>query len=566
MPRERMILATPRHNRSGGTPISPKRQRTSSASRRRRTQSATRTYRLLFAAVTVTLTWMVLYTIVRMTTVVAQGYTVLDAVLATLLIGAEFFLMFHGVGYFSSVVKSARREAFAPRILFAQPATTPVAVLVAAFNEAEDVLDETLAAIRAMDYPALNVYLLDDSTKEECRDAARRLAARYGAHLRLRINRAGYKAGAINDLLPELTETYIAILDADQRPVQAWLKDVIPLMEQNPKLAMVQAPQVYINLEGSPVAECSRFQQAIFFEYICEGKAYSNAIYCCGSNVVLRRDALLSVKVMVGDRPNYFDETTVTEDFATSVQLHAKGWQTEYVNEPYVLGMGPETLPAYYTQHMRWSMGSLAVGLRVLGMMFRTPKMLTPVQWWEYLLSGTYYFVGFANMIFMFAPAAFILGGVTPLHTQSNLYLMFFVPYILFTMNLFLFGMKLRRYPLGGIWLATALSFATSWTYAKAGVVALFGLKRAFAVTPKGVGGAIPLRRMPAEVALLALNVVTAVIGFYHLVVFGPDVSYVVTTVWATYHAILMSTIVIYFNRPVQIRQGPLVFQRVQAA
>lgn len=523
---------------------------------------ADKTYRLLFAAVALTLTSMVVYVAVRLSTVVADGYTPMEAVLAGLLLIAEFFLMFHGIGYFWSAVKASKRDATARPDIFSPPVSVPVAVLVAAFNESEDVLDQTLAAIRAMDYPNINLYLLDDSTREECRAAAHRLAARYHANLRLRINRAGYKAGAINDVLPELTEKYVAILDADQRPIQAWLKDVLPRMEQNDKLAMVQAPQVYVNTEGLPVAQASRFQQAIFFEYICEGKAYSNAIYCCGSNVVLRRDALMSVEVMVDGRRNFFDETSVTEDFATSVRLHAKGWETDYVNQPYVLGMGPETLAAYFTQHMRWSMGSLGVGLRVLRMLFKNPRMLTPQQWWEYLLSGTYYFVGFANLIFIVAPVAFILGGMRPLHTNSDLYLLFFIPYILFTMNLFFFGMKLRKYPILGIWLASALSFSTTWTYAKAGIVALFGLKRAFAVTPKGVGGAIPLRRMPAELALFSLNACASLVGLYHLIFVDLDVSYIVTTIWATYHAVLMSPLLFYFNRPVNVAHGPLVFQR----
>jgi cellulose synthase (UDP-forming) len=528
---------------------------------------AEKTYRVLFGAVAITLSSMVVYITVRLSTVVADGYTPAEAVLAAMLLSAEFFLMFHGVGYFWSAVKASRRDATAKPDIFAKPASVPVAVLVAAFNESEDVIDETLAAIRAMDYPNINLFLLDDSTRDDCREAAHRLAARYNAHLRLRVDRAGYKAGAINDVLPELTEKYVAILDADQRPVQAWLKDVIPMLEANDKLAMVQAPQVYVNLEGLPVAQAARFQQAIFFEYICEGKAYSNAIYCCGSNVVLRRDALMSVEVVVDGRRHFFDETSVTEDFATSVRLHAKGWQTDYVNQPYVLGMGPETLPAYFTQHMRWSMGSLGVGLRVLRMLFKSPRMLTPAQWWEYLLSGTYYFVGFANLIFMAAPVAFILGGIRPLHTDTDLYLMFFIPYILFTMNLFFFGMKLRHYPIRGIWLASALSFSTTWTYARAGIVALFGLKRAFAVTPKGVGsGAVPLRRMPAELILFSLNACASLVGIYHLMFVELDVSYVVTTIWATYHAVLMSTLLFYFNRPVRIAHGPLVFARASLA
>lgn len=518
------------------------------------------TFQLLFAATTITIVSMVIYLVVRLPTVALDGVSPIEAVVAVLLLSAELFLMFHAVGYFSSAVKAAKRKAHAVPALFVRPSSQPVAVLVAAFNEPEDVLDQTLAAIRAMDYPAVHLYLLDDSTGEDCRLAGQRLAARYGATLKQRTNRAGYKAGAINDLLLELDEEFVALLDADQRPTEAWLKDVIPMFDRRPDLAMIQAPQVYVNLAGLPVAEAAAFQQAIFFEYICEGKAFSNAIFCCGSNVVLRRQALLSIEVQVGGRRHFFDETTVTEDFATSLRMHAKGWTTDFINEPYVLGMGPETLPAYFTQHMRWSMGSMAVGLTVLRMTFTNPRLLTPGQYWEYLLSGSYYFVGWANLVFMFAPIAFLLFGIRPVRTESDLYMVFFVPYIFFTMNLFFFGMKLRGYPVRGVWLASALSFASTWTYAKAAVVAVFGLKRAFAVTPKGVGGRVPITNMPVEAALFAVNVLAAGVGMWHLAFVGVETAFVVTTLWATYHAILLSTLFFHFNRPVHIAAQDTMF------
>ncbi len=524
------------------------------------------TYHLLFAATALTIVSMVVYLAVRLPTVTWRDVTFGEALLGVLLLSAELFLMFHAVGYFASVVKASKRQAHTAPLLFVRPSTEPVAVLVAAFNEPEDVLDQTLAAIRAMDYPAVHLYLLDDSTKEECRVASRRLAARYGAVLKQRTNRAGYKAGALNDLLPELDEAYVALLDADQRPTEAWLKDVMPMFDRRPGIAMIQTPQVYVNVAGLPVAEAARFQQAIFFEYICEGKAFSNAIFCCGSNVVFRRAALLSIEVNVDGRRQFFDETTVTEDFATSVRLHAKGWTTDYINEPYVLGMGPETLPAYFTQHMRWSMGSMAVGLKVAWMALTQPRLLTPGQYWEYLLSGSYYFVGWANLVFMFAPIAFLLFGIRPVRTDSALYVIFFVPYILFTMNLFFFGMKLRKYPVRGIWLASALSFASTWTYAKAAVIAVMGLKRAFAVTPKGVGGRVPLTHLPVEAGLFAVNVLAAGVGAWHLAFVGVDIAYVVTTLWATYHAILLSTLFFHFNRPVEIVKQDAMFVDEQRA
>jgi len=521
----------------------------------------------LLGMTAVTLVLMTSYICVRALTLIGPGYTAADATMAALLIGAEIFLCTHGVGYFLSVAKSERSHQLAVPALFANgSALPPVAVLIAAFNESPDVLEETLASVRAMDYPALHVYLMDDSTRPECQEGAARVAAVYGATLVHRTNRAGYKAGAINDLLPRLDEPYIALLDADQRPLEAWLKDLIPYMEAHGDLAFVQSPQVYVNTEGLPVAEAAKHQQAVFFEYLCEGKAHSNAMFCCGSNAIMRREALLSVGCVVKGRQHYFDETSVTEDFATSFRMHAHGWRTAYINEPYVVGMGPETLPAYFTQQMRWAMGTLAVGLKVMRQLISNPRQLRAGQWWEYLVSGTYYFVGFANLIFMMAPILFMAFDIRPLRTQSHLYLVFFVPYIVFTMNLFFLGMWLRHYSIRGIWLATALSFSTFWIYIKAAIVALFGLKRAFGVTPKGVGGSIPVTHMLPELALFTGNLVTALWGLYKMATVGIGTSYVMNTVWSSYHAALLSTLFLYYNRPVTIAARRRLFEPAAAA
>lgn len=509
---------------------------------------------------------MAAYVAVRLTTIpFDSSFGPADRILAFCLLWAELFLCLHGVGYFTSVLKAARRERRGVPWLFARRSEAPVAVLIASFNESESVLAETIASTLAMDYPRFSVYLLDDSTKAESREGAARLADAFGITLVTRTNRAGYKAGAINDVLPALTEPYVAILDADQRPLTTWLRDIVPLLEENASLAFVQVPQVYVNTHGLPVARAAAYQQAVFFEYICEGKSDSNAMFCCGSNVVLRREALLSVETLVDGRRHYFDETSVTEDFATTVRLHAAKWRTAYVNRRYVVGMGPETLPAYFTQQMRWAMGTLGVGLRVLRQLFSNPRQLTAGQWWEYLLSGSYYFVGFATFIFMLAPVLFVAFDVRPLRSETGLYLLFFVPYIVFTMNLFFFGMALRNYSLKGVWLASALSFATFRTYMQAGIVAVFGLKRAFGVTPKGVGGAIPLLKLWPEVLMLLANIATAAYGFFWLTRYGFEIAYAVNTFWATYHSILLSTLFVHFNRPVSIPAHQPLFEPVTA-
>lgn len=520
-------------------------------------------YRLLLLGTLISASLMIGYMTSRVLgLLVSTGFSHLDLVMAFLLLAGETFMAVHAFGYFGNIVKSQRRQALADPVFFSPVIWPEIDVLVTSFNESEDVLEQTLASARAMDYAAANFYLLDDSTNPECREGAERVAGHYGFTFVHRTNRAGFKAGAINDVIPHLTAPYIALLDADQRPLTSWLKEIMPFVESDPRLALVQSPQIYENYEGLPVCEAATYQQAVWFNYICEGKAHSNAVFCCGSNCVLRREALLDVRAVHNGRDCYFDESSVTEDFATTYKLHLRGWKSDYVNHMYASGMGPETLPAYFVQQMRWAMGTMFQTRRWMKDLWRNPRAMTAVQWWEYFISCTYYFVGYANFIFMIAPICFILFDIRPLRTDAKTYLYFFIPYLIFTMNLFFMGMKMRKYPVRGLWLASVLSFSTFWIYMRGGIVAVFGLKRAFGVTPKGVGGAIPLRRLWMELTMWLANGLTAIAGLYYFAAGGGG-AYLINSIWAAYHAIVLSFLFFHFNRPVTIASPRLCFNPV---
>jgi hypothetical protein len=125
------------------------------------------------------------------------------------------------------------------------------------------------------------------------------------------------------------------------------------------------------------------------------------------------------------------------------------------------------------------------------------------------------------------------------------------------------FGMRMRNYSLKGVWLASALSFSTFWIYMRAGFVAVLGLKRAFGVTAKGVGGAIPLRSLWMEFTMFLLNCVITVWGLFLLLAGGGDpVAYGLNTLWAGYHAVLLSTMFLHFNKRVTVVPGrPSLFE-----
>lgn len=503
-----------------------------------------------------------LYVIVRAVTLLDPSYRPVDRAASVVLIGAELFIFIHAIGYVLSLTRAKRRYSAPREHLLAAFREPPVAVLIASFNESGAVLEETLASVSALDYDRKTVYLIDDSTSEEARTAAEDLARRFGARLVRRAQRRGYKAGAINDLLPTLQDPYLVLFDADIRPVSNFLRDLIPLLEQDPGLAFVQTPQFYHGAAALPVAGSAAMQQAVFYEYICEGKSASEAMFCCGTNVIFRRDALLSIGRRVGDRSEYFDESSVTEDFATSLILHQKRWRSLYYNRVYAYGMGPETLAAYFTQQTRWAIGTLGIFRRLLREFLHRPGSLRPGQWWEYFLSGTYYFVGWANFCFVLMPILFLLFGVRPMIAEPLAYLAAFLPYFLTSMALFYTSMVGRGYRVRDLWLGQALGFSTLWVYMRAAVAAMLGRTRTFGVTPKGVGGKLPLGALWFQAALMVVSYVAGVWGALRFIYLDRSLSLLINVLWSWYHVALFVPLFTYFNRPVEIEERPSLFDR----
>lgn len=518
------------------------------------------------ALATVTLTLLCLYMLFRAAVFLDPAYRPIDRAAALLLLMGEGFIFIHALGYLLSTVK-ARRFYTITAERFLSPYREPaVAVLVTSFNESPEVLEETLSTVAGLDYQRKGLYLVDDSTQEAARRGADALAARYGFTVVRRSNRRGYKAGAINDLLPRLAEPYLLILDADCRPVANLLGDIVPLLETDPALGFVQTPQFYEGTAGLPVAFAAGVQQAVFYEYICEGKSTSGAMFCCGTNVVFRREALQSIGRRVGERIECFDESSVTEDFATSLLLHQGGWRSLYYNRVYAYGMGPETLAAYFTQQMRWAIGTLGIFRRLLVEAVRRPRSLTLGQWWEYLLSCTYYFVGWANFGFVLMPVLFLLFDVRPLIADAAAYLAAFVPYFISSLLLFYSSMARRGYRVRHLWLGQVLGFNTLWVYMKAAVAAMLGRKRAFGVTPKGVGGKLPLRALWFQGSLLLLSYVAGVWGLLRILYLEHAAVVLINVVWAWYHVALLAVLFLYFNRPVEVAERPTVFERYREA
>src|SRR5215204_6587846 len=131
----------------------------------------------------------------------------------------------------------------------------PVTVQLPIFNEMY-VADRLIGAVCELDYPRelLEIQVLDDST-DETTDIAELAVRRYAAkgfdikYLH-RVDRTGYKAGALEAGLRVAKADFIAIFDADFIPPKKFLLETLPHFTA-PDIGMVQARWGHINQDYS---------------------------------------------------------------------------------------------------------------------------------------------------------------------------------------------------------------------------------------------------------------------------------------------------------------------------
>lgn len=501
---------------------------------------------LKYLAFVLSMIAIILYAIIRIlfTLAYASNYTGLELVIGYALLFSELFMLVHALGYTRHLLASLRGKELGKKASdVVMPSTPTVAILVAARHEPREVLEQTFRSLTNLHYPLKSIYFLDDSSDQKYLKEAEEISKKYDLKLFRRKERHGAKAGIINDCLKGLKEDYICIFDADQNPMPSFLNPLIPLLEADKKLAFIQTPQFYSNLSDCPVAHGAAYQQAIFYEYICESKSSKEAMFCCGTNVVFRREALVSV--------GGFDESLITEDIATSIRLHMNGWRSLYYNHVGAFGMGPENLLEYFKQQGRWSRGNFGLLRKVLFNFITKPFSMSFNQWWEYFLSSTYYFVGIVFFILMACPILYLTFNIPSFFTKTDIYISVFLPYFSLSLSVFYVTLKSRNYSIKDVWLGQTLTCISFPIHIRSTIMGLLGIQGGFGITLKGqVSKAIPYRYLWPQLSMMLANYIALVWGLNRLY-YERNFSIAINCLWVLYHFFIMAS-VFYFNREVQ--------------
>jgi len=348
--------------------------------------------------------------------------------------------------------------------------TPPADVFITVCGEPAEIVEETIRAALAMNYPYFTVYVLNDgfvAGKENWRQIEA-LAKSLGVVCITRRKPGGAKAGNINHALNHTSNPFVVLFDADHIPQTNFLREVMYYFSDE-KVGFVQTPQYYRNHKLNYVTAGAWEQQHLFYGPILKGKNRMNAVSMCGTNMAIRREALLEVGGMC--------DTNIAEDFVTGLFIHEHGWKSVYVPKLLTRGLAPFDFLSYYKQQYRWARGSLEILFKFNPFFKRT---LTWAQKIQYLASASYYLSGLIVFIYAIVPLVFLFTGLVPFTTSTMGLALVFLPYIFLT----LYSLQtVSNYTY--TFRALAFSIGAFPIHLKALGAVLLGLRSSFEVTSK---------------------------------------------------------------------------------
>jgi len=272
-----------------------------------------------------------------------------------------------------------------------EPDSLPhVTIQLPLYNEAT-VVGRLLEETAKMAYPRnkLEIQVLDDSTDESRQMARAKVEglrhnppslpegtrADWNGELDMvyihRVDRTGYKAGALDAGLKVAKGELVAIFDADFVPGHQFLRDLVPHFIADSKVGMVQARWGHMNRDMSLLTRV----QALMLDghHMVENRARfaSGCLFnFSGTGGMWRARAI--------DEAGGWQHDTLTEDLDLSYRAQLKGWRFVYRPDVLTPAELPEDISAFRAQQFRWAKGTVQTSRKLLKRVLTAP--LTPGQ------------------------------------------------------------------------------------------------------------------------------------------------------------------------------------------
>lgn len=520
--------------------------------------------RLFFLLCSAFLTFRYLY---WRTTSTLDYYGLADFTFSMLLYGAEIYgIVVASIGLFVNSRPLDRRVA--PLITSDGPVPS-VDVFIPTYNESPELLETTLRAALDMRYPRgrFNVYLLDDGGTQQKlsqnnatkaadalarAQALRAMCERHGGRYLTRVRNEHAKAGNINAALDQTQGDLVVIFDADHVPTADFLEKTVGFFQRDEQLCLVQTPHFFTNpdpleknlgLFGKMPPESE-----MFYSVIQPGLDFWNASFFCGSAAVLRRRCVMEIGGITGQ--------SITEDAETALTLHARGYRSLYLNEPLISGLQPETFASFVVQRVRWAQGMIQL------LLLRNPlamKGLSLPQRICYFSNAFFWFFCYARVVFLVAPAMYLLFGLQFYHATIPQFFAYGLPQMIGAILTtdYLFGR--HRWTL----ISEVYELLVSM-FSLRGVISVLAKPRAptFNVTPKGEQmeqDSISELAGPFYVVYLCV-LASAVVGVWKLVHGAPHADVIGASLgWSVLNLVLLNACIGVLYERKQRRATPRI-------
>ncbi len=389
------------------------------------------------------------------------------------------------------------------------------------YDEPPEVVELTLRALAALDYPNYEVLVIDNNTPNEntwrpierlCRELGPRFRF---THLE---NWPGFKSGALNFAITQTSASaeIIGVVDADYQVDPLFLRELVPAFIDQ-EVAFIQAPQDYRDYKPGSFSEAMYYSYEYFFEVPMQVRSERNAIIFSGTMGLIRKSVLQEI--------GGWSEWCVTEDAEVSLRVLKRGYKSLYFHKSLGRGLMPCTFAGLKRQRFRWCFGNIQIlrkhweALMPWAHLVDPDNHLTMAQRYYYLAGCAQWFsdaLNFAYLCFLVA------GGTIKLISSHFTILPVTVPWIdLAGIFIFLNLWRLvwvirnaRKISWGMAFRSMYSMFSVAWVVAWASFQALVRTRIAFLRTPKTIGNARVLNALFATQWEAGIGLLCLAMGF----------------------------------------------------
>ncbi|OAI42640.1 glycosyl transferase family 2 [Verrucomicrobia bacterium SCGC AG-212-E04] len=244
-----------------------------------------------------------------------------------------------------------------------------VTVQLPIFNE-YFVAARLLNAVAALDYPRelLEIQALDDSTDETREVVASAIHALkqegFDATVIHRVDRTGFKAGALSHGMETARGEFFLILDADFVPTPDLLQRTVHHFTDQ-TLGMVQSRWGHLNRDASWLtqAEAVLLDGHLLLEQTARSRS-GRFFNFNGTAGIWRRSAI--------EEAGGWQHDTLTEDLDLSYRAQLAGWRFLFLPDLVTPAELPPDMAAFKSQQHRWTKGSIQTCLKLLPRVWRS--------------------------------------------------------------------------------------------------------------------------------------------------------------------------------------------------